>query len=247
MISLQAVADHLDTELACVTFSDYCLNGIQVDGKLHLERVATAVTASLEAIEAAVAWGADALVVHHGLFWDGVRYPIVGPLKRKLELLLQYQMSLLAYHLPLDAHQQLGNNWVAARALGLQQLEAFAEFGVMGELQPAEPIGGWLERVASYYGVQPRTQLGGPEEVTRVGIVSGGAHKCMAAAVNLGLDCFVTGTGDGPNAYMATEEGIHFIAVGHETSEKVGPRALASYLKEHLGLETTFVDTDNLF
>lgn len=251
MISLQEIGAYLDGYLMCASFQDACHNGIQVEGKAEVRRLATAVSCSLATVEAAIEWGADALIVHHGIFWKGRESMLVGPLRKKISLLLEHNISLMAYHLPLDAHQQVGNNWVAARSLGLVDLVPFGEYqgkmiGVMGSTNRFS-IDEWVSQVENYYGQPARAALGGPVKLTRVAIISGAADKKLQEAADAGAHCFISGTGDEPNWHTAFESGIHFLAMGHSATERVGPQALAEHLHRHYSIETRFLDLRNPF
>lgn len=252
MNSLQELVAYLDHYLECSRFRDFCHNGLQVEGKEQVRRIATAVTATSVSIQAAIDWGADVLLVHHGLFWEKGPLQVRGPLRHKLTLLLEHGVSLLAYHLPLDAHPAVGNNWVAARELGLQDLQPFGEYngmfiGVSGVIPGGLKVNEWVPRVESYYQQAGRTALFGPDPIQSVGIISGGAHREFVQAVEKGLDCYITGTGDEPNQNMAAEERRHFMALGHAATERIGVRALADLLRSHGGFETAFLRDDNPF
>lgn len=234
---------HLSDYLEISNFSDYCPNGLQVEGKEEIKRVATAVSANLLTIEKAVAEGVDALIVHHGLFWTKDAYPIVGPKKRKLELLLNAGINLLAYHLPLDAHKQVGNNWRAAEALGWQELESFGEVGVKGNFKEVE-IEEFIMQLERYYDHQAHTAAFGPKKVSSATLISGGAWRDLE---NIDTDCFITGNFDEPAFGWAQELGKHFLALGHSATEEVGPKALADYIEKQLKLQARFIEVKNPF
>ncbi|MCH9626191.1 MAG: GTP cyclohydrolase 1 type 2 [Chlamydiales bacterium] len=229
---------------------DYCPNGLQVEGKDQIKKVVTAVSANLMTIEQAIECGADALVVHHGIFWNSDSYPIVGAKRKKLELLLKHQLSVFAYHLPLDAHQEVGNNWTAARQLGWKNLKPFGllngtEIGVRGEFS-ARPIQMLIAELETYYAHSASVALGGKEIVQSAALISGGAYKELFSAAQAGVDCFITGNFDEPAWGVAHEEQIHFLALGHSATEKVGPKALADHI-HRLGLDCSFLDVFNPF
>jgi dinuclear metal center YbgI/SA1388 family protein len=252
MIKLEDFVHQLDAYLEPALFSDYCPNGLQVEGHREIKKVGTAVSASLDTLEAAADLGLDALVVHHGMFWKGDDYCVLGSKRRKLEILFEAGMSLLAYHLPLDAHKEVGNNWVAARELGLIDLEGFGkmgafEIGVKGRLPEPCEIGLFRTELQNYYQHPVHAAPGGAERVERVAIVSGGAHKLVSDAAKEGMDLFITGSFDEPVWHQAAEEKIHFAAVGHSNSERVGPRALAQWLEEEMELDCVFIDRPNPF
>lgn len=246
MISLQDLTEDLDRLYDPAAFEDYCHNGLQVEGKGEVKRVATGVSASLATIEKAVEWEADALVVHHGLFWVRDAMRIVGPMQKKVQLLVEHGISLFGYHLPMDASPDVGNNFNAATDLGMEGLTRFAEFGVQGDVKPT-PIEAWVKRAEEYYGHQAHTALGGPAEVRRVAIISGGAYRTITLAADLGMDCLITGNFDEPAWNIAHERGIHFMALGHCNTEQVGPKALATYIEERHRVATAFLEVPNPF
>jgi dinuclear metal center YbgI/SA1388 family protein len=227
-------------------FSDFCPNGLQVEGQAEVGKIATAVSADLATIEKAVKEGVQTLVVHHGLFWNRDPYPIVGVLYKRLKTLLDNKINLFAYHLPLDAHVEVGNNWCAARDLELDQLEIFREYGVIGKRKP-QSLESFQKILESYYGQKAIVAAGGPKEISRVAIVSGGAYKELRAAAEAGADAFITGNFDEPAWSLANEYGIHFFALGHTATEKVGPKALGRWIKENLRMEALFIDSENQF
>lgn len=248
MVTLQELSQHIDQLLSCPTFADYQPNGIQVEGVGEIKKIATAVSASLEAIDRACDLGVDALIVHHGMFWTGDPYPIVGIKRKKLEKLLSHSISLLAYHLPLDAHNPLGNNFGAASALGLHTLQPFlikgTPLGVVGEV-PSLSVSAFKERLEAFYGHSALAAPFGKARIETVGIISGGAHKMIDQAIALQLDAFVTGSFDEPVWHAAKEAKINFFALGHAATERIGPKLLGEYLARTFGLETCFIEDDN--
>lgn len=251
MITLQEICGHLDELLSVTTITDNCPNGLQVEGRSEIGTIATAVTASLHVIEAAVEKGVDLLLVHHGLFWNKDSYVIRGIKRRKLELLLTHQMSLLAYHLPLDAHPDFGNNWRAAMEMGWTDLQPFCTMsgvaiGVHGKV-PNLKRNVFRESLESYYGHPAHVALGGPDLIASAALISGGAHRALAEGIALGVDAFVTGSFDEPIWHQAFEEQINFFALGHAATEKIGPRAIGQYLSARYNLPCTFIDEPNPF
>ncbi len=240
----------LDETLAADSFSDYGPNGLQVVGADEVTHLATAVSVSLEVIERAIADGAQALLVHHGLFWQGDD-PVIGTLeRRRLQTLFAGDLSLIAYHLPLDAHPTLGNNACLAELLGLHDRAPFGEHGgtFLG-VQGALPAPTTVAEVASALGAQlgstPLVLSGGDHPVRTLGIVSGGAAKDIRQAAALGLDAFVTGEPREDSAYLARELGVHLIAAGHNATETVGVQALARAAAERFGITTSFLPVVN--
>lgn len=251
MIELEELERFLHTYLGVANFSDYCPNGIQVEGKKTIDVLATAVSANLETIEEAVSQGVHALIVHHGLFWKGDDQCIKGPLRKKLQLLLDHNISLLAYHLPLDAHDTIGNNWRAAQEMGWSDLKPFGQFGqsligVRGTFS-ATDIDVLIAEVESYYQHPATIAYGGKKEVSSAALISGGAWKEIKSAADAGVDCFITGNFDEPAWSLAKELGIHFLALGHSATERVGPKALGAYLEQHFQIPCPFLDIKNPF
>ncbi|MBI3236652.1 MAG: Nif3-like dinuclear metal center hexameric protein [Chlamydiales bacterium] len=251
MITLQELSAHLDTLLTPQDFTDFCPNGIQVEGKKEIRKLGFAVSASVAAIETAKNRGLDALIVHHGVFFNSEPLPICGVKKQKLQTLLTSHISLLAYHLPLDAHPRIGNNWRAALDLNWSDLKPFGRFqnqmlGVQGHF-PKMPVEKFQNILEKYYGHQAHTALGGEKEVSCAALLSGGAHKMILEAADKGLDCYITGSFDEPIWDIAHERGIHFFALGHYSTETVGVKALCIYLQELLNIECEFIDLPNPF
>ena len=230
---------------------DSCLNGLQVEGKGTVRTIATAVTASLFVIQRAVELGADALFVHHGLFLRGKEVLVTGIMKEKIATLVKNDLSLFAYHLPLDAHRFVGNNWAIARKLGMKNLQPFGahqgEFiGVRGVLpQQARMV--LSHKLEKLYNAPPQVALGGKEKIRTCGIISGNAHKWIHEAIDAKLDCFVTGTHDEPIWHIAHEEGINFLSFGHAATEKIGMQLLGKHLERKFGVKALFIEEPNPF
>lgn len=246
MITLIDLLNQLNDFLHVPLFSDYCVNGMQVQGRHQVKKIATAVSCSLNIIEEAIAREADVLIVHHGIFWDKDSPVIQGVKREKLAKLLKSGISLLAYHLPLDAHKEVGNNWKAAIDLGWQEIEPFYKIGVRGKV-PKCSREGFQKQLEDYYGQKAVTALGGKDQITTCALISGGAYRQLSDAAALGIDCFITGNFDEPAWHIAHEEKINFYALGHASTEKIGPRALADYLRRALNLDAMFIDEVNPF
>lgn len=251
MISLQELCNYLNELLEAKNYKDYCDNGLQIQGKPKIGKIGTAVSASLETIQTAVEQGVDALIVHHGMFWSRDSQIIIGTKREKIRLLLQNEISLLAYHLPLDSQKELGNNWKAAKDLGWTNLEPFGEINGVAEgvkgCFPPQKIDAFQSSLEVYYQHTAHCALGGKSTVETAALVSGGAYRMLSEAAKEGVDCFVTGNFDEPAWPQSFEEGINFFAMGHSATERVGPRALGEHLKENFALEYTFIDTLNPF
>lgn len=251
MITLQEICHYLDELLSASAIVDCCPNGLQVEGREEVRSIASAVTASLHTIEAAVAEGVDLLLVHHGLFWNKDSYVIRGVKRRKLQRLLDNQISLLAYHLPLDAHAEFGNNWRAAMEMGWTDLLPFCPIngipvGVRGKVKhlTAQGLKAQLEE---YYQHPAHVALGGKKVIESVALVSGGAHRYLSEAIPQGIDAFVTGSFDEPIWHQAFEEKIHFFALGHAATETIGPKAIGRHLSARYDLPWRFLDEPNPF
>jgi dinuclear metal center YbgI/SA1388 family protein len=247
----QELESYLAQYLNVKGFDDSALNGMQVEGRQEVRRLAVAVSACSEAFRKASAGGADALVVHHGLFWkEEWPRPVAGVFRDRLKVLLDSECSLFAYHLPLDAHPEVGNNAAASRELGLVRLEPFAEYrghciGYHGRFPEPLSRRTFVDRLESYFGHRAFLVPAGPEMVSSVGVVSGGAAREAEAAVALGLDAYVTGEPGEPATYLCREAGINFAALGHYATERVGVRALALHLESRFGLDAFFIDVEN--
>lgn len=251
MIKLEDLRRYLKELLPSNGLSDYCPNGLQVEGKSHIRQLATAVSASQETLEAAAAKGCDALIVHHGLFWNRDSYVISGVKRKKLFLLLEQEISLFGYHLPLDIHPQLGNNWKAAQDLGWTDLQPFGvmngvAIGVKGIVDPISREE-FAQQLENYYRHPATCAWGGPEVIQTAALISGGAHKSLLDAAQEKVDAFITGSFDEPNWYQAAEEEINFFAMGHAATERIGPLALAQHLEHVFHIPCHFLDIENPF
>lgn len=251
MLQLKDLCKDLNELLPGNGLTDYCPNGLQVEGKREIAKLATGVSASLETIEAAIEKGADALIVHHGIFWQRDSYIIEGVKKKKILNLLKNEISLFAYHLPLDMHPTLGNNWKAAIDLGWGDLQPFGfvngvAIGVKGRI-PSESRESVQKKLEAYYAHSATCALGGKERIETLALISGGSYKSIADAAKCGIDAFITGNFDEPVWYQAKEEQINFFAMGHSATERIGPMALAKYLEEKYRIPCPFIDIANPF
>ena len=251
MLTLQELCHYLDELFSAKTIVDYCPNGLQVEGKHSIEKIATAVSANLATIETAIELGVDALIVHHGIFWKGDSMTIEGVKRKKIELLLKHHISLIAYHLPLDMHAQLGNNWKAAQDLGWKELLPFPSgnpkaIGVKGKITACS-VTEFKEQLENYYGHSAVYAPGEKKKIETVALISGGAYKSIGEAAKEGIDAFITGNFDEPAWHQAAEENVHFFALGHSATERVGPLALARYLEHVFYVPCQFIDTPNPF
>lgn len=249
-MQLNDLIARLDDLLQPARFSDYCPNGLQVQGRAEVRRIVSGVTASEALIDAAIADGADAILVHHGYFWKGESPVVTGMKRRRLGKLLAHDISLLAYHLPLDAHPVLGNNAQLALRLGFtregplfpQDPRAVGDVGVLAEAMSAEALSA---RIAAVLGRVPLHIDGGPRTIRRVAWCTGGAQGFIEQAIAMGVDAYLSGEISEPTVHAARESGVHYFALGHHASERYGAQALGEWCARELDLEHRFVDIDN--
>jgi dinuclear metal center YbgI/SA1388 family protein len=244
---LNELRDYIGSLLQVSRFRDYCPNGIQVEGRAEIRRIATGVTASQHLLDAATAWGADAILVHHGYFWRSEDAAITGIKKRRIAHLLQHDVSLLAYHLPLDAHAELGNNAQLAQRLGWIEQGRFGEQEIAchGELAQAQTLQELSAHIAHTLQRAPQVIAGDGRIIRRVAWCTGAAQDYFELAIALGVDVFVTGEISEKNVHQAQETGVAFIAAGHHATERYGVQALGEHLAIQFGLEHRFFDQDN--
>jgi len=241
----------LDRLLEPARFDDYCVNGLQVPGPDHVKTIATGVSAHAELFELAAREQADLLLVHHGLFWGSGVATIDATLKRRLQLLFDADIALAAYHLPLDAHPQFGNNALLARSLGAGDLAPFAQhhgqpIGFLASL-PDDGLAA-QELFARVHAITEREPLvfdAGPPRVRRLAIVSGAGADYTADAALAGADALLTGEPAERSMAQARESGVHLIAAGHHATETFGVRALGEHLAERFGVRHVFLDVPN--
>ncbi len=248
-VALSTLVEEADRYLGAGKIPDYCPNGLQVEGRPQVLRIVSGVTASQALIDAAIEAGADLILVHHGYFWKGENPCVVGMKQRRLKALLKHDISVLAYHLPLDLHPEVGNNVQLARQL---------EITVEGPLDPADAkvvglVGSLAEpmtprdfarRVWEVMGREPLL-VEGSEMIRRVGWCTGGGQGYIDQAVAAGVDLFISGEASEQTFHSARENGISFIAAGHHATERYGVQALGDYLARRFALEHLFIDCPN--
>jgi dinuclear metal center YbgI/SA1388 family protein len=251
MARLSELVAYTDRLLAIQSFSDYCPNGLQVQGRPEVRTLVGGVTACQALLDAAVERQADAVLVHHGYFWRGEDPCIVGMKQRRLATLLRHEISLLAYHLPLDAHPELGNNAQLAQVLDLTVIGAAGGDGrtpglvMLGE--PATPMRGeaFAAHLAARLGRTPLHIPGNDAPIRRLAWCTGAAQSSIEVALNEGTDAFLTGEASEQTVHFARENGLHFFAAGHHATERHGVRALGARLAREFALQFTFIDIDN--
>lgn len=248
-VSLQELVNYTDNLLQTERFSDYCPNGLQVQAGDTVARIVTGVTASQALIDAAVQHQADVLLVHHGYFWKGESPVLTGIKGRRIRTLMQQGISLLAYHLPLDAHPALGNNVQLARLLSLRidggLDDSACPIGLIGEPQQAHTLASLGQQIGTVLNRQPLLIGDLQRPVRKVAWCTGAAQSYIEKAIAKGVDCFITGEVSEPTFHIATEAGIGFIAAGHHATERYGVKALGEHLAQQFALDVSFVDIDN--
>ncbi len=250
MVQLNDLVNYTDTLLGVADYQDYCPNGLQVQGRAEVQRIVSGVTASQALIDAAIDIQADLLLVHHGFFWKGEASCIVGMKQRRIKALLANDISLVAYHLPLDGHGELGNNAQLAKRLDILVKGRFGAgpnggIAMCGELPTACSAEVLSKQIANALQREPLLIKGGDKQVKRVGWCSGAAQGYLEQADALGLDAFISGEISEHTVHSARELGIHYFAAGHHATERYGVKALAEHLSEYFSLENHFVDIAN--
>ena len=250
MIDRTQLLQTFDALLQPERFLDYGPNGLQVEGGAQVRKIVSGVSASRSLIEAAIAAQADAIFVHHGLFWRSQDGRITGWMKQRLALLLAHDINLFAYHLPLDAHPELGNNAQLGLKLGLQASARFGEqdLGFLGERQQAggfESAQALAQHVEQQLGRPVALVDGAARAIHKVAWCSGGAQSYFEDAIAAGAQAFITGEISEPQAHYAREMGVAYLACGHHASERFGAPAVAAHVAAQWGLEHQFIDIDN--
>lgn len=241
------IDEYLSALLQTASFKDYGPNGLQIEGRDEVSRLVSGVTASRALIDAAIDARADAVLVHHGLFWRGYEGRITGWLKQRVARLLAHDISLYAYHLPLDAHAELGNNAQLGARLGITADARFGEqsLGFIGTLSVPSTVDDLAARCERLSGRSTSSIAGDGRAVARVAWCTGGAQSYFESAIAAGADVFITGEISEPQAHLARETGTAFIAVGHHASERYGVQALGAHLATVFGIEHLHIEIDN--
>lgn len=249
MVTRDALTQFLATELQTARFRDYCPNGLQVEGRTEIKLLVTGVTASLALLQEAVRLQADALLVHHGYFWRGEDMRVIGQKQKRLKLLLANDLSLFAYHLPLDMHAQLGNNAQLAGQLELSPMVRFGEddLGWIGSMKnPAiSTVGQLALHVEHKLGRKPLL-IGDPEQpLNLLAWCTGAAQNLFEQAIVAGASVFLSGEISEPTVHLARESGAAYLACGHHATERYGVQALGRHIAQEFGIAHHFVDIDN--
>lgn len=247
MATLKNVTKFIDEFLAIDQFKDYAPNGLQVEGEEKITQIVTGVSATHALIEAAIEKKAELILVHHGWFWEKEDPRIIGMKYRRLKLLMAHDISLLAYHLPLDAHPKIGNNALLAKHLdihveGVMNEQGVGNFGRLKEYVSLESLG---QRIEKSLKRKPLLISAGDHAIRRVAWCSGGAQGWIDKAVDAGVDAFISGEISEHTVHVARECGVHYIAAGHHATERYGIQALGERVAAKFGLLCEFVDIDN--
>jgi dinuclear metal center YbgI/SA1388 family protein len=245
-LARDTLTKHLAETLDINRFRDYCPNGLQVEGKPQISRLITGVTASLALLEAAVAAHADALLVHHGYFWRGEDPRVVGSRRARLKLLLDHDINLFAYHLPLDAHPELGNNAQLAKLLGFETTGRFGEqdLGWLGRVN-VSTVADLVQVVHIALGRTPQL-IGDPSQrVERVAWCTGAAQNAFEHAIDAGASVYLSGEISEQTVHLARETGVAYLACGHHATERYGVQALGNHVAQQFGIHHQFIDIPN--
>lgn len=225
-------------------FNDYCPNGLQVEGKSEIKKIVTGVTASMNLLQAAQQANADAILVHHGYFWRGETLPITGIKKQRIAFLLQHQINLFAYHLPLDMHPELGNNVMLAKRLGIA-VDASADMLALAELKKPQTLGSFVELVEKKLNRKAVVIGDLSKPIKRIAFCTGAAQGYIEQAVAANVDVYLSGEISEQTVHVAREANVSYISAGHHATERYGIQALGEHLAEKFGLEHAFIDCDN--
>lgn len=250
MITRLALTNYLNNFLSCASFNDYAPNGLQVEGKSSIGRICTAVTASAEVIQIAADLQTDALLVHHGFFWRGEEPCVIGMKRTRIAALLQAEINLLAYHLPLDCHQQLGNNACLAKILDVQAVKKHpvgntSDLLWSGEWLTPLSVAEFKEKISHSLQRSPLLIEGGTHLIKQIAWCSGAAQDFIEQAHQLGVDAYLSGEISERTYYQAKELKIHYFAAGHHATERLGIQALGEHLALEFNLQHQFIDSNN--
>jgi dinuclear metal center YbgI/SA1388 family protein len=236
--------DYLNQLLRPECFSDYCPNGLQVEGKHEINKIVTGVTASMALLQAAMQANADAVLVHHGYFWRGEALPITGIKKQRIQFLLQHEINLFAFHLPLDMHPELGNNVMLAKQLGLE-VTKWAEMLALAELNQPKTLKSFAELVEKKLRRKPQVIGDLTSSVKCIALCTGAAQGYIEQAHAANADVYLSGEISEQTVHVARETGMSYISAGHHATERYGIQALGEHLANKFGIKHEFIDIDN--
>lgn len=249
MVQLSDLINYSNNVLEIERFRDYCPNGLQLDGKPGIKKIVSGVTASQALIDAALKAGADCLLVHHGYFWKGEDQPLVGLKYQRIRSMMEAEVSLLAYHLPLDAHPVYGNNACLAELLGLDIAGHFPSdqdgVGMYGTLKSPMTAADFSQLVATKLDREPLHIGDKNEQIHTIAWCSGAAQGYIEQASELGVDAYLSGEISEQTVHIARERGVHYYSAGHHATERYGVQALGEHLAAHFGIKHQFIDISN--
>lgn len=247
MVIINELTAYLQQFLQVDKFKDYCPNGLQVEGKKEIQKIVTGVTASMALLEAAHAAQADLIMVHHGYFWRGEDAPIVGSKRKRIGFLLENNINLMAYHLPLDAHAELGNNVQLGKLLGITPIGYAGELNIVayGHLEQPLPLTEFVQKIENT--LQRKPTVVGPLQkmVQKVAWCTGAAQGYIDTAIDLGVDVYISGEISEQTYHEAIESGVSYISAGHHATERYGIQALGEHLAHKFNLSHQFIDIQN--
>ncbi len=249
-MNLHELTGFIDDYLDIGAIADSSPKGLQVEGAADVKKIISGVSACLELFKEAKARGANAILVHHGMFWDSDPKVVRGSLKKRLKFLLENDISLLGYHLPLDRHPEVGNNIQIVKLLNLVDPEPFADYNgktisYIAKTKDPAPVASFIEMVKDRINPDLRHYSFGPDEINTVAILSGGAPRHAREAVDRGADLFLTGEDTESIYHLSKEESLHYVAAGHHATERFGVMALGELLEQKFDIEAEFVDVPN--
>lgn len=250
MVELNQLLSWCNDLLNVKAFKDYCPNGLQVEGRPQVRKIVSAVTASQEAIDTAITEQADVLLVHHGYFWKGESEVLTGMKGQRIKKLMQHDISLLAYHLPLDAHPTLGNNIALAELLAIQITDALDPseanpIGHVGELTSAMTVEQFKQHINTQLGRMPLHLPGASTTIKKIGFCTGGAQDYLYKAFAQGCDAYISGEASERTYHEARELGVHYFGCGHHATERGGVQRLGQAMAQHFDVEVKFIDLNN--
>lgn len=249
MVQLKNLLNYSNNVLEIERFNDYCPNGLQIEGKSEINKIVSGVTASQALIDAAIKEKADLLLVHHGYFWKGEDERIIGLKYQRIRSLIESGINLVAYHLPLDAHPLYGNNAKLAEILDIDVAGSFPSksdaVGMYGTLKMPTSAANFSQKIVEVLDREPLHIGDNSEQIHTIAWCSGSAQSYIEAAVELGVDAYLTGEISEQTVHIARESGLHFYAAGHHATERYGVQAFAEHLASHFDLEHQFIDIPN--
>ena len=246
-MQLKKLCEFCDKYLKVDEFSDYCPNGLQVEANPRVEHIVCGVTASQALIDAAIEQGADTLIVHHGYFWKGESQPITGYKGRRISSLIKNNINLLAFHLPLDAHPEVGNNVQLGKIMDWPVEASFGEQNLVfeGRLSQAQTLAEIAQQLDDKLATNTLAISAGDHPVERIAWCTGAAQGFIEVAAERGVDAFISGEISEPTFHLAREMGIHYIAAGHHATERYGVQALGKVIADRFGIDQQFIDIPN--